>query len=170
MQINLRSVFPVLVMCCAAIGGMYIVEPGRTGHVSVQALPNQVVDGTVTRTSWALGPNRTLRTEIDLPNPDGVLRPGMYGNATLRVGTPHAVLAVPSTAISYNTFGDFVYVVEPREHGALVAVARTVQVGETRDGLTEIASGLKAGERVVTAGQVKLHDGTPVSVASGSAG
>ncbi len=147
-----------------------VVHVGQPVEVAVNAFPGHRFAGKVT----ALGSevdtsSRNITVEAKLPNPDSLLRPGMYGNARLLVGAAHAALAVPSTAISYNTFGDFVYVVEPRERGAPVAVARTVQVGETRDDLTEIVSGLKAGERVVTAGQIKLHDGTPVKVASGSA-
>ena len=53
------------------------VEAGRTGYVNVQALPDRTVEGKVTRTSWALGANRTLRTELDLPNPE---RPAAAGH------------------------------------------------------------------------------------------
>ena len=56
---------------------------GAKGSVHVQALPNRTIEGTVTRTSWALGANRTLRTELDIPNPQGVLRPGMYATAEI---------------------------------------------------------------------------------------
>jgi len=147
------------------------VHVGQSVEVAVNAFPGHDFEGRVTALGSDVDPgSRNITVEAKLPNPDSLLRPGMYGNARLLVGAPHAALALPSTAISYNTFGDFVYVVEAREHGALVAMARTVQVGETRDGLTEIVSGLKAGERVVAAGQVKLHDGTPVSIAPGGAG
>ena len=54
------------------------VEAGRPASVHVQALGDRIVAGKITRTSWVLGPNRTLRTELDLPNPEGQLRPGMY--------------------------------------------------------------------------------------------
>ena len=141
---------------------------GQSVEVAVNAFPGRDFAGKVTALGSEVDPgSRNITVEAKLANPDSLLRPGMYGNARLLVGAAHAVLAVPSIAISYNTFGDFVYVVEPREQGALVAVARTVQVGETRDDLTEIVRGLKAGERVVTAGQVKLHDGVPVKIASG---
>jgi membrane fusion protein (multidrug efflux system) len=148
-----------------------VVHVGQPVEIAVNAFPGHKFEGKVSALGSEVDPgSRNITVEAKLPNPDSLLRPGMYGNARLLVGAPHAALAVPSTAISYNTFGDFVYVVEPKEHGALVAVARTVQVGETRDGLTEIVKGLKAGERVVTAGQVKLHDGTPVSEAPGGTG
>ena len=52
-----------------------LVEAGRAGYVSVQALPDRIVEGKVARTSWVLGANRTLHTELDLPNPNGLLRP-----------------------------------------------------------------------------------------------
>ncbi len=59
------------------------VEAGRTGYVSVQALPDRIVEGKVTRTSWVLGANRTLHTELDLPNPE---RPAAAGDVCHR---PH---------------------------------------------------------------------------------
>ena len=71
-----------------------------TGYVSVQAVPDRIVEGKVTRTSWVLGPNRTLRTEIDLPNPDGLLRPGMYATAHIVLQErPDACVLAPSAIV-----------------------------------------------------------------------
>ncbi len=148
-----------------------LVSVGQAVEIDVNAFAGHAFAAKVTALGSEVDPNsRNITVQASLPNPKGLLRPGMFGNARLLVGKARSALAVPSTAIAYNTFGDFVYVVEPRKaagDSTLVAVATPVQVGETRDDLTEIVSGLKAGERVVTAGQVKLHDGAPVTIAAG---
>lgn len=151
-----------------------LVRVGQTVRVDVNAFSERQFNGKVTALGSEINPSsRNMTVQASLPNPDHLLRPGMFGNAELLVGTARSTLTVPSTAISYNTFGDFVYVIKSRQTGGKtmqVAAATPVQVGETRDDITEIKSGLEAGERVVTAGQVKLHDGAPVTLAKGSAG
>jgi len=148
-----------------------LVSVGQAVEIDVNAFAGRAFAGKVTALGSEVDPNsRNITVQANLPNPKDLLRPGMFGNARLLVGEARSMLAVPSTAITYNTFGDFVYVVEPRKVGGdstLVAVATPVHVGETRDDLTEIVSGLKAGDQVVTAGQVKLHNGAPVTVAAG---
>jgi membrane fusion protein (multidrug efflux system) len=88
----------------------------------------------------------------------------MYGSVKLSVGAALHGVVVPNTAITYNTFGDNVYVVTPGPHNALIAHERVVQVRDQRDGSVLIASGVKAGDTVVTAGQNKLRDGAAVTV------
>ncbi len=148
-----------------------LVRPGQTVDIEVNAFPGRTFAGKVTALGSEIDSNsRNVMVQASLHNPLGLLRPGMFGTARLLVGEALTSLAVPSTAISYNTFGDFAYVIERRSvagRDMLVAVAAPVQVGETRGELTEIVSGLKAGERIVTAGQAKLHDGAPVAIASG---
>jgi HlyD family secretion protein len=80
------------------------VQTGTAARIRVQALPNQTFTGPVTRISWSLDPTtRTLRAEIDLPNPQGRLRPGMYAYATLTADLP-AARTLPRSAVA--TEGD----------------------------------------------------------------
>lgn len=142
-----------------------LLQVGQEVHVAVDAYPGQDFVAHVTALGSEVDPaSRNITVEAGLPNPKRLLRPGMFAQARLLVGAPHEALAVPAEAISYNTYGDFVYRVETRK-GEQVAVATTVRTGESRGGLTEILAGLEAGEEVVTAGQLKLHDGAPVRVA-----
>lgn len=141
------------------------VRVGQEVHIGLDAYPHEDFIARVTALGSEVDPaSRNVTVEAHLPNPKRLLRPGMFAQAQLLVGAPHQALAVPAEAITYSTYGDFVYRVEERK-GEQVAVATTVRTGETRGGLTEVASGLKTGELVVTAGQVKLHDGAPVRVA-----
>ncbi|MDD2878111.1 MAG: efflux RND transporter periplasmic adaptor subunit [Acidiphilium sp.] len=91
------------------------------------------------------------------------LFPGMFTMVTIQSTSPVKVVTVPMVAVSFNTFGDFVYVVQKKTHG-LVAVERPVTVGSQFDGRVEVLSGLKPGMQIVTAGQVKLHSGDPVKI------
>ena len=142
-----------------------LVQVGQEVHIEVDACPGQEFTARVTALGSEVDPaSRNITVEARLPNPKRLLRPGMFAQARLLVGAPHEALAVPAEAITYNTYGDFVYRVEAHK-GEQVAVATTVRAGETRGGLTEILAGLEAGEQVVTAGQLKLHDGAPVRVA-----
>ena len=79
-----------------------LVDRGDRATIRVQSLSGREFTGEVTRTAWALdstSASRTLRTEIDVPNPDGVLRPGMYVNATIVLDQRENVLALPASAI-----------------------------------------------------------------------
>lgn len=78
------------------------VQQGCPARIRIQALKTEEVEGKVAGTSWALRPgDRTLRAEIDMSNPDGKLRPGMYAYASLSVCLPD-VLAVPAAAVKTN--------------------------------------------------------------------
>lgn len=108
---------------------------------------------------------RNVQVQATLANQDSSLRPGMYGDVTVDTGHAQKVLAVPVSAVSYNTYGEYVYLVEQGKHG-LIAQQENVQTGDSRNGLTAITRGLKTGQRIVTAGQVKLYPGATLTIAS----
>lgn len=86
-----------------------LVAEGLAVRLTVQALPGQALEGRVARTSWSLDPGaRTLRTEIDLPNEKGLLRPGMYAYARITAPLPEA-WAVPSAAVGKFADESIVY-------------------------------------------------------------
>lgn len=88
------------------------VSRGTKATVRVQSLRGAEFAGTVARTSWALNPDvRTLRVEIDLPNPNGRIRPGMYAYASIPVELSD-VLVVPNSAIFYQDELAFCYLAE----------------------------------------------------------
>lgn len=152
-----------------------LLQKGQEVRITVNAYPGKQFSARVVALGSQVDPGtRNVMVDATVPNPGNVLRPGMFGEALLLAGKPRSVLVVPSVAITYNTFGDYVYVVERKagKSGAplAIAVATPVRAGATRGGMTEIASGLKAGEVVVTAGQVKLRSGMAVSVHNAPAG
>ncbi|MGD8710623.1 MAG: efflux RND transporter periplasmic adaptor subunit, partial [Ectothiorhodospiraceae bacterium] len=141
------------------------VSVGQAVEVSVDAYPNRTFDGKVTAINSGVDEGtRSFRIRASLENPDGSLRPGMFAEVNTLAPDSRNVLTVPRTAISYNTYGDFVYRLEEQNDGKLLARRQQVTTGDTRQGRVEIVKGLKQGQRVVRAGLVKLRDGQPVSV------
>jgi HlyD family secretion protein len=136
------------------------VNPGDGALVELQAMKGRTVEGKVTRTAWALDPKtRTIRTEIDIPNPGGKLRPGLYAYATVIVEEHRDVLTVPTTAIIQEKDKAFcVTAVDGK------AVRRPIGTGLTDGTRTEVVSGLEGRELVVKANAASLSDGQAVKV------
>jgi RND family efflux transporter MFP subunit len=138
-------------------------DVGDAAAISFDALPGQAFAGTVARLSGAIDPStRTMLVEIDLPNPDGRIRPGLYGQVRLTLEERRGVPALPATAVHYGADGAFVFVAEAGD----VARRKAVQTGLNAGGWVEIAAGLGAGERVVTGAPAGLSDGAALRIAA----
>ena len=136
------------------------IGPGVDAVVRVPELPGRDFPGKVTRIADALQPGtRTLLTEIDVPNPDHALSPGVYCTVELKIPRKTPSLVLPSEAIIFNAKGLSVAVVE---EGA----AHLHNVNVVRDfGTTiEVNSGVKDGDQVILAPPVDLADGQKVNV------
>jgi HlyD family secretion protein len=136
------------------------VNPGDRATIELQAMKGKTVEGTVTRTAWALDPRtRTLRVEIDIPNPGGKLRPGLYAYATVIAEEHPGVLTVPTTALVRDKDKTTCVLVVAGK-----AVRRPVEVGLTDATRAEVVSGLDGSEAVVKAYAATLTDGQPVDL------
>jgi RND family efflux transporter MFP subunit len=139
------------------------VAPGTAAIIRVPEIPGRDFPGTVTRIADALQPNsRTLLTEIDVPNSDHALSPGVYCTVELKIPRKTPSLIVPSEAIVFNREGLNVAVVED-------GVARIRHVTVVRDfGTTvEVSAGVKDGDQVILNPPVDLTDGRKVQVQPG---
>ncbi len=138
---------------------------GQPVKVALDALPGEAFEAQVAAIDAALMEGtRSIKLRATLRNPNSTLRPGMFAEVRTLVGEPQETLTIPQTALSYNTYGNFVMLVAENEEGQLVANRRQVETGTVQDGRTEITSGLKAGEQVVRAGHNKLRPGQQVSI------
>jgi membrane fusion protein (multidrug efflux system) len=103
-----------------------------------------------------------------LPNRDRKLLPGMFATADIMTGKPERLLTLPQTAITFNPYGNMVYLVTdetgPDGKSKLVAKQTVVQTGQTRGDQVAILSGLKEGDRVVSAGQMKVQNGAAITI------
>ena len=131
---------------------------------TVQAYPDQIFTGRIIAIDPAIEDNtRSVRVRARLDNPDKRLRPGMFVEVRIDSNEAKPVLTLPDTAITYNPYGNSVFLIEKREQN-LIVQSRQVVTGQTRQGRVEVVSGLKSGDQVVSAGQVKLRNGMPVRI------
>jgi RND family efflux transporter MFP subunit len=139
------------------------IAPGVAAVVRVPEMPGRDFPGTVTRIADALQPGtRTLLTEIDVPNSDHALTPGVYCNVELKIPRKTPSLVVPSEAIVFNRDGLSVAVVED-------GIARIHKITVVRDfGTTvEVSAGVKDGDQVILNPPVNFIDGQKVKVRPG---
>jgi RND family efflux transporter MFP subunit len=136
------------------------VKPGIDAIVRVPELPDREFTGTVTRIADALQPgSRTLLSEIDIPNPDGALAPGIYCTVELHIPRKSPSLSVPADAIIFNRNGIEVAVVNNGK-----AEIRKVNVKRDMGTRLEVDSGIKAGDQVILNPPVNLVDGGSVRI------
>jgi membrane fusion protein (multidrug efflux system) len=139
------------------LGQMRKNQPLRVG---VDAFPGEKFSGRV----YAIEPTvdektRTMLLRARVPNPGGKLRPGMFARVMLELGSNSNAILVPEQAVVPRGDKNFVFRVVDGK-AALTEVA----LGSRRTGEVEIVRGLRAGELVVTDGQIRLQDGSPVMV------
>ena len=136
------------------------LSPGVAAVVRVPEIPGRSFSGTVTRIATALQPGtRTLLTEIDVPNPDQALTPGIYCTVELQIPRKTPSLIVPSEAIIFNREGLSVAVIEN-------GVAHIRKITEVRDlgTVIEVSEGVKDGDQVILNPPVDLTDGHKVTI------
>jgi RND family efflux transporter MFP subunit len=137
-----------------------LVDVGDPADIRVQALESHEFGGTVTRTSWSLlEANRSLRAEIDLPNPKGLLRPGMYALVTIRLDRRDNAVTLPVTAIVRDGRDAYCCCVDSGKIDR-----RAVQLGLRSGSDVEVVSGLDADHVVVLMQADALQQGQRVDV------
>jgi membrane fusion protein (multidrug efflux system) len=112
---------------------------------------------------------RNVQIRATLKNPNHKLLPGMYVTVNIATGNVQRFITLPRTAIIYNTFGASVYRVDSNSQdktskSKLIAKQQLVTTGDTRGDQIAILSGIKEGETIVTTGQIKLRNGSPVTI------
>jgi multidrug efflux system membrane fusion protein len=101
-----------------------------------------------------------VKFRAEFPNPDEALFPNQFVNVQVLIRTLHDVVTAPSAAIQRGAPGTYVYIVNPDN----TVSVRVVKLGPSDNGMYEIASGLSAGDRVVTDGTDRLSDGARVMI------
>ena len=135
-----------------------LIHLGMPAQVQVTSL-HQTFTGKVARFADMVAfDTRTMYTEIDVPNPQRLLVPGMYAYATLDLDQRHQVLAVPVQALNRQSSGTTVMVVNARHQLASVPV----RLGLETPNSAEVLAGLRSGEQVVVSGASLLHPGQAV--------
>ncbi len=153
------------------------VAVGQDVAMTVGAIPGQTFTGKIKAVDARVSAeSRNVTIRAEFANPGRRLLPGMFANITVTTGAPVEALTLPRTAIVYSLYGDNIFVVvpapkpEPGKEGApatgsgLVVERRFVRLGPIRGERIAVTDGVKEGERVVIAGQIKLQPNMPVII------
>jgi membrane fusion protein, multidrug efflux system len=147
------------------------LKVGQTVRVAVDAYPGRTFEGKITTIEPQVATDtRNIRVQATIANPDHILKPGMFTTTTVVLPDKPAVVTVPETAVDYTLYGDSVYLITEKKEDdgktSLTVVRTFVQAGNRIGGRAEILKGLKAGDRVVSVGQLKLQSGAAVTISA----
>jgi RND family efflux transporter MFP subunit len=135
------------------------VRAGQTAELSLNERPGRLFTGKIVRSSGSLDPaTRTMLVEVQVPNPQGDLLPGMYANVTLHAARENPPLLIPSEALVARAQGTMAAVVDRTGHVHFTPI----QVGRDSGTELEILSGLEAGMQVVVNPNDKVREGVAV--------
>lgn len=145
------------------------VHIGARLRVTTEDLADKVFTGTVTAIDSEVDPTtRNIQVQATLSNPEGKLRPGMFVQVALTVGSGRPVIALPASAINYAPYGDSVFVItdmkDPKGQTYRGVKQQFVKIEGARGDQVAVISGLNPGEEVVTSGVFKLRNGAAVQV------
>jgi membrane fusion protein (multidrug efflux system) len=164
-MVTLQALDPIFVDFYVTQQAIGVLRNGQPASVTLDGFPNRRFAATIAAVSSRLdSASRMVQVRATIANPDHVLLPGMFATVFLQTGAPQRYITLPQSALVYNPYGSTVYVVNPGRpmtvHSALV------KVGSTRGDQVAVLDGLREGDVVVTSGQLKLHQGSVISVNS----
>ena len=147
------------------------IQVGQEIVVTTDAFKGASFTGKITAISPKVDTNtRNIQIEAQLANPDKKILPGMFANVNIKLGEQVKMLTLPQTAVTYNPYGSTVFIAKPtgkkdkQGKPALEAQQVFVTTGPTRGDQVAILKGVDEGAIVVTSGQLKLKNGTPLIV------
>jgi len=168
--VTLQSLDPIYLDFTLPQQALAQIRDGQKIVATIDTFPGETFAGTIS----AINPKvdtatRNVQVRATLANPQHRLLPGMYAKVAIDVGAPQHYVTLPQTAITYNPYGDTVYMVENKGkdaqgHPLLEAHQTFVTTGPTRGDQVAIVKGVDAGATVVSAGQMKLHNGSHLIV------
>jgi membrane fusion protein, multidrug efflux system len=176
----LQALDPIWIDFPVPEGDLGKLKIGAPIELGVNAYPGQVFKGVIEAFDARVAQDtRTLMVRGRLPNADHRLLPGMFANVAVLEGKPKELVTVPRTAVTYGLYGDSVWVVKegppaPEKTASvgevevpapqLTVERRFVRVGPSQGDEVAVLEGVKAGEQVVTSGQLKLHPDAAIKI------
>lgn len=139
--------------------------------VTVDTFPGKIFTGRITTIDPIVDQStRNVQVEATVDNPKFLILPGMFATTTIETGIRKHYITLPQTAVSFNPYGDIVYVLSKSQDKSKdnkeiwIATQRFITTGETRGEQIAILQGVKDGEMIVTSGQLKLKNGSKVTI------
>jgi membrane fusion protein (multidrug efflux system) len=168
--VTLQALDPLFVDFTVPQQALSQVAVGQAVTVKVDTFPVETFMGDIIAVNPTVDTDsRNVQIRASLANPGHRLLPGMFATIDIKAGAPEQQITLPQTAITYNPYGSTVYLVEKNAGTgagppALIARQGFVTTGATRGDQVAVLSGVKSGDTVVSAGQVKLRNGAPVVI------
>lgn len=176
--ITLQRLDPIYVDFPVPEKSLDVLKPGQIIEVEVDAYPGKIFRGAIaTIDARVAQDSRNVLVRGEFANKQRQLLPGMFANVNVVAGSPLKVVTAPRTAINYSLYGDSVFVVVPvapepggaqaapiNDDTPLKVERRFVRLGETREDRIAILEGVKAGEKLVSEGQLKLQPDARVRI------
>lgn len=168
--VTLQQLDPIYVDFYLPQQSLAKIKVGQPVAAKIDTYPSITFSGEVSSINSLVDTaTRNVQVRATLANPDNRLLPGMFATIDIDVGSPQDYVTLPATAIAYNSYGNIVYLVVKKPTGKNaasegVAQQTFVTTGPTRGDQVAILKGVKDGDAVVSAGQMKLHNGTPVKI------
>ena len=168
--VNLQTLSPIWIDFYLPQQQLQEVQLGKPVTVSVDTYPGQHFTGKVTTINPLVDADvRNVEVEATLPNQDQKILPGMFVNVSIKSGAAKPYITLPQTAISFNPYGDIVFILKKTEktinnQTIWQAEQQFVTAGDMRGDQIAVLKGLKTGEVVVTSGQLKLTNDSMVVI------
>jgi len=169
--VTLQTIDPIFIDFFIPQQQLSQVAIGQNASVTSDAYIGTTFSGKINAINPKVDTNtRNVMVEASIPNPKRQLLPGMFANIRVDSGEQNRYLTLPQTAITFNPYGDTVFVVKQSDkkddkgNAGLIAQQIFVTTGPTRGDQIAILKGLEPGTEVVTSGQVKLKNGTPLVI------
>ena len=168
--VPLQALDPIFVNFSMPQQDVIDLKVGQSVQVAIDAYPGIVFDGTVNAINSKVDDaNRNVQVQATLANADERIKPGMFASVDVVLPAQDQYVTLPLTAITYNPYGNSVYVVENKGkdaegHPVLTVRQQFVELGAQRGDQVAVLKGVKPGEEIVTAGQLKLRNGSPVEI------
>jgi len=164
--VSLQSTDPILIDFHVPQRHVPAISEGQVVHLTGNGFAGQDFEGKISAIDNIVNRNtRNVHVEAKVANPNGVLLPGMYAEVRVDAGAEKRYLTLPQTAVSYNAYGSTLFLAK-KVDGQDKPVAEQVFVttGSRRGDQIAVVGGIKEGDVVVTSGQMKLKNGTPLIV------
>jgi membrane fusion protein (multidrug efflux system) len=165
--VSLQALDPIFVDFRLPQEQLLSIHTGSAVRLTSDAYPKLTFNGKVNAVDPLVdSASRNFQAEATVPNPDHKLLPGMFARVAVAAGDETHYLTLPATAITFNPYGSTVFLAIKDAAGKLTAQQTFVTTGSTRGDQIAVLTGIKEGDEVVTSGQLKLKNGTPLVVST----
>ena len=165
--VTLQSLDPIYVDFRVPQEELARISIGQALQLTTDAYPGATFEGKVSSIDPLVDvATRNFQVEASVANPQRRLLPGMFARVAVSTGAIQRYLTLPQTAVTYNPYGATVFLAKPAAQGAggLIAQQTFVTLGASRGDQVAVVRGIQRGDVVVTSGQLKLKNGTPLKV------